>query len=97
AGGSGRKGPTFDGINCTVADHSMLEIIKVGMGIGGSVVLHISWFDEVLRRLDFQNPTRERSVTVDRRGNSPISGSFVAPVGPPSWVTISFRGGIAIA
>ncbi|MED6223720.1 hypothetical protein PIB30_076795, partial [Stylosanthes scabra] len=97
AGESGREGPTLNGINCPVADHPMLETIKVDMGIGGSVVLHISWFNEVLRRLDFQNPTRERSVTVDGWGSSPISGSFVTPVGPPSRVTVSSRGGVAIA
>ncbi|MED6213947.1 hypothetical protein PIB30_098356 [Stylosanthes scabra] len=30
-------------------------------------------------------------------GSSPISGSFVSPVGPPSWVAIPSRGGVTVA
>ncbi|MED6196500.1 hypothetical protein PIB30_048103 [Stylosanthes scabra] len=54
-GKSGREDSTFDLIDRAVTDHSMLKVIEMDMRVGGSVVLHVGWFDKMLGGLDSQD------------------------------------------
>ncbi|MED6172948.1 hypothetical protein PIB30_054692 [Stylosanthes scabra] len=92
AGKSGGEGPTFDLIHRVVANHPMLEVVEVDVWVGGSVIFHIGWLDEVFGGLDLEGPTRERRMAVNGWGCIPASGPFVPPIGLSASVTITFRG-----
>ncbi|MED6127703.1 hypothetical protein PIB30_090583 [Stylosanthes scabra] len=43
----------------------MLEVVEVDVWVGGSVIFHVGWLDEVFRGLHIEDPTRERCMAVN--------------------------------
>ncbi|MED6107728.1 hypothetical protein PIB30_016766 [Stylosanthes scabra] len=91
-----QESPRFDLIERSVTNHPMFKVSEMKTRIDGSVVLHVGWFYEVSWGLDFEDPTRERGVTVDGRCFFSVYCFLILAKDLLLSTPVFFRGGVPI-